>query len=89
MVVVLADDLGEEVEAAGGGHHVGDLRHRRERLTDADEVALGADADHRLARNPTWRGSVTATICMTSASRRWTRWRTAASESPTALAMAA
>ena len=40
-------------------------------------------------RNPTWSGSVTATICMIPASRiRWTRWRTAASERPTASAMA-
>ena len=29
MVVVLADDLDEEVEAAGGGHDVVDLGHRR------------------------------------------------------------
>ncbi|CCH80462.1 hypothetical protein BN12_950005 [Nostocoides japonicum T1-X7] len=41
-------------------------------------------------RKPTWRGSVTATICMTSASRRrWTRWRTAASDRPTRLAIVA
>ena len=34
--------------------------------------------------NPTDSGSVTATTCMTPESvRRWTRWRTAACESPT------
>ncbi len=39
---------------------------------------------------PSWSGSVTATICMTPvSSSRWTRWRTAASESPTALPMLA
>ena len=39
---------------------------------------------------PTWIGSVTATICMTPASsRRCTRWRTAASDRPTALPIVA
>src|SRR6266536_2834520 len=41
-------------------------------------------------RKPTRSGSVTATICMTSASSSFcTRWRTAASDRPTTLAMAA
>ena len=39
---------------------------------------------------PTCSGSVTATICMTpGSSSRCTRWRTAASDSPTALPMVA
>ena len=39
---------------------------------------------------PTWVGSVTATTCITSESSSfWTRARAAASESPTALAIAA
>ena len=39
---------------------------------------------------PTWSGSVTATIWMTpDSTSRCTRWRTAASESPTALPMVA
>ena len=39
-------------------------------------------------RNPTCSGSVTATICMIPASRIFcTRWRTAASDSPTASAI--
>ena len=39
---------------------------------------------------PTCSGSVTATICMTPASSsRWTRCRTAASDRPTALPIAA
>ena len=39
---------------------------------------------------PTWSGSVTATICITPASSsRCTRCRTAASDSPTALPIAA
>ena len=39
-------------------------------------------------RKPTCSGSVTATICMIPASRIfWTRWRTAASDRPTASAI--
>ena len=41
-------------------------------------------------RNPTVSGSVTATICITPwSSSFWTRWRTAASDRPTALPIAA
>ena len=40
--------------------------------------------------NPTWVGSVTATTCMISESSSfWTRARAAASDSPTAFAIAA
>ena len=40
--------------------------------------------------NPSSMGSVTATTCMTPLSTsRWTRWRTAASDSPTTLPIAA
>ena len=39
---------------------------------------------------PSWRGSVTATTCITPLSvSRWTRWRTAASDNPTTLPIAA
>ena len=52
MLVVLADHLGEDVERAGGDHHVVDLVHRGDRVDDRVEVALGLDADHRLPGEP-------------------------------------
>ena len=48
-VVVLADDLDQDVERAGGDHDVVDLVERGERVGDLAGVAAGADADHRLA----------------------------------------
>ena len=49
MVVVLADDLDQQVEAARGDDDVVDLGHLRERVGDALDVALDVDADHGLA----------------------------------------
>ena len=90
VLVALGDHLGQDVVAAGGDHDVVDL------------VELGQRVGHRLdravTRTPTmaWRakpssiGSVTATTCITPDSvSRWTRCRTAASDSPTTLPIAA
>ena len=63
---------------------------RARRITVRREEARGRARTPIIAcrLNPTWRGSVTATICMTSASMSfWTRCRTAASDSPTSRAI--
>jgi hypothetical protein len=49
VVVVLADDLDQEVEAAGGDDHVVDLGHVGDLLRDGLDVSLAGDPDHRLA----------------------------------------
>ena len=90
MLVIFADQLDQDVERA---------------RTDDDVLELGESRGWSAmslrspsARMPTsaWRvkptvcGSVTATICITlSSRRRRTRWRTAASDSPTVSARAA
>src|SRR5690606_38546984 len=49
LVVVFAHDLGEDVEAARGEHHVVDGGDVAELLGDNTAVAGDAHADHRLA----------------------------------------
>jgi len=56
LVVVLAHDLGEDVEAARGGDDVVDGRHLRQCLGDRGQVAVDADADQRLAAKPHLEG---------------------------------
>ena len=50
VLVALADDLGEDVEGAGGDHDVVDLVELGERVGHRLERAGHPDADHRLAR---------------------------------------
>jgi hypothetical protein len=52
VVVVLAHGLDEQVEAAGGDHHVVDLDHLRQLVGHRDDVAVDADADHGLPAEP-------------------------------------
>src|SRR6478752_199340 len=56
VVVVFADDLGEDVEAAGGEHDVVDGGDLGESFGDAAAVAGDADADHRLAEEAELHG---------------------------------
>ena len=90
VLVALGHDLGQDVVGAGGDHDVVDL------IEAAIASATGSIAP--VTRTPTiaWRakpssiGSVTATTCITPLSvSRCTRWRTAASDSPTTLPIAA
>lgn len=48
-VIVLAHDLGEDVEGARAEHDVADLRHLRELVRDDPGVTRDADAEHRLS----------------------------------------
>jgi hypothetical protein len=50
--ITLADHLGEDVEAAGGDHHVVHLLDGRHRLGHRLQLTLDDDADHGLAREP-------------------------------------
>jgi hypothetical protein len=49
VLVALADHFGEQVEGAGGDHHVVDLVHGHELVGDRFELAHRLDPDHRLA----------------------------------------
>ena len=90
LVVVLAHRLGEHVEGAGGDDDVVDLVEVGQRVGDHAGVPPRPHADHGLPGEADLQGSVTATICMIPASsNRCTRWRTAASDSPTAAAIRA
>ena len=86
LVVVGDDHLAQEVERAGGDHEVVDVVDRR----SASATVVGAALSERtpiiaIRRRPTDSGLVTPTTCSTPASiSRCTRWRTAASDSPTA-----
>ena len=81
-----ADDLGEDVVATGGDDDVLGLvelgRARRRRRGRRRSTSMPTSA---CTANPSVAGSVTATTCMTPRStRRCTRWRAAACDSPTA-----
>ena len=91
LLVALADHLDEHVEGAGGDDDVVDLVHRGERVRDRLERRRRRGSPIIAWRaNPSSSGSVTATTCMTPLSTsRWTRCRTAASDSPTTLPIAA
>ena len=90
-LVVLDDRLDEQVERSGGDDDVVDLvdvvrvssaTFSTSPVTDTATIACLA--------KPGCIGSVTATICMTPDSTSFcTRWRTAASDSPTALPIVA
>ena len=88
MVVVLAHDLEEQVERAADdrprSRPRGSTRSCRPTPRRSPSMRSPIIA---MRRKPSVSGSVTATICTTPDSmRRCTRWRTAASESPTAVA---
>ena len=91
LLVALADHLDEQVVGAGGDHHVVDLVERGDRVGDRLELARCARIPIIACRaKPSSSGSVTATTCITPLSTsRCTRCRTAASERPTTLPIAA
>ena len=91
VLVALADHLGQDVEGAGGDHDVVDLVELGERVGDRLERRRSTRIPTIACRaKPSSSGSVTATICITPLSiSRCTRCRTAASESPTTLPIAA
>jgi hypothetical protein len=87
VVIVLADHLRQQVEGPGGDDDVVDLLQAGQLDGDLLQALIAIMA---WRRKPSVSGSVTATICITPAScSRCTRCRTAASDSPTALPIAA
>ena len=90
LVVVLRDHLRHQVERARGGDHVVDFLHRGQRLGDRLDVTLAPNADHRLPVEADGeRVGDRHHLHHLGVSSRCTRWRTAASDRPTALAIVA